>query len=104
MATTESLFFTPKEMARKLNVSPATVRRLAQSGQLVAKRVGGQWRFPKEQTLQWLQQHSSPRTDKPASPPTRSLLELEGLGAEIWEGVDAQEYVNELRKEWDHRP
>ncbi len=34
----------------------------------------------------------------------RSLLELEGLGAEIWEGVDAQEYVNELRKEWDHRP
>lgn len=35
---------------------------------------------------------------------TRSLLELEGLGAEIWGGVDAQEYVNELRKEWDHRP
>ncbi len=34
----------------------------------------------------------------------RSLLELEGLGAEIWEGVDAQEYINELRKEWDHRP
>ncbi len=30
----------------------------------------------------------------------RSLLELEGLGAEIWEGVDAQEYVNELRNEW----
>ena len=34
----------------------------------------------------------------------RSLLELEGLGADIWQGVDAQEYVNELRKEWDHRP
>ncbi len=34
----------------------------------------------------------------------RSLLELEGLGAELWEGVDAQEYVSELRKEWDHRP
>ena len=31
-------------------------------------------------------------------------MELHGLGAEIWEGVDAQEYVNELRKEWDHRP
>ena len=38
------------------------------------------------------------------APRQRSLLELEGLGAEIWEGVDAQEYVNELRKEWDHRP
>ena len=37
-------------------------------------------------------------------PRQRSLLELEGLGAGIWEGIDAQEYVNELRKEWDHRP
>ena len=26
-----------------------------------------------------------------------SLLELEGLGAEIWRGIDAQEYVNNLR-------
>jgi hypothetical protein len=33
-----------------------------------------------------------------------SLLELEGLGAELWHGVDAQEYVDELRREWDHRP
>jgi hypothetical protein len=33
---------------------------------------------------------------------TRSLTELEGVGAELWEGVDAQEYVNELRTEWDH--
>ena len=33
-----------------------------------------------------------------------SLLELEGLGAEIWEGIDAQEYVDELRNEWEHRP
>jgi hypothetical protein len=38
------------------------------------------------------------------APRQRSLLELEGLGAEIWQGIDAQEYVNELRKEWDHRP
>jgi hypothetical protein len=33
-----------------------------------------------------------------------SILELEGLGAEIWEGIDAQEYVNALRDEWKHRP
>ncbi|MGQ9631034.1 MAG: hypothetical protein ACUVXI_12105 [bacterium] len=38
------------------------------------------------------------------APRQRSLLELEGLGAEIWEGMDAQEYVNELRREWDERP
>ena len=33
-----------------------------------------------------------------------SLLELEGLGAELWHGMDAQEYIDELRREWDHRP
>lgn len=42
--------------------------------------------------------------DEAGEVPQHSLLELEGLGKEIWEGVDAQEYVNELRKEWDHRP
>lgn len=31
----------------------------------------------------------------------RSILELEGLGAEIWKGVDAQHYVDALRNEWD---
>jgi hypothetical protein len=34
--------------------------------------------------------------------PKRSIMELHGLGKEIWEGIDAQQYVNELRREWDH--
>jgi hypothetical protein len=34
----------------------------------------------------------------------RSLRELRGLGKAIWEGVDAQEYVSQLRREWDDRP
>ena len=33
--------------------------------------------------------------------PKRSILDLEGVGAEIWRGIDAQEYVNQLRDEWD---
>lgn len=32
------------------------------------------------------------------------ITELRGLGKEIWEGIDAQEYINKLRHEWDHRP
>lgn len=36
--------------------------------------------------------------------PSRSLLDLEGLGAELWGSVDAQDYVNRLREEWDSRP
>lgn len=34
----------------------------------------------------------------------RSILEFEGVGAEMWQGVDAQTYVNQLRNEWDDRP
>ena len=34
----------------------------------------------------------------------RNILELEGLGTDNPIGMDAQEYINELRKEWDHRP
>ena len=39
------------------------------------------------------------QTDK--SKDKRDLTELRGLGKEIWQGIDAQAYVNELRDEWD---
>lgn len=33
--------------------------------------------------------------------PTRSILELEGLGADIWKDVDVEEYINRERDSWD---
>jgi hypothetical protein len=36
--------------------------------------------------------------------PSRDLMDLHGLGKEIWQGIDAQTYVDHLRSEWDHRP
>ena len=43
--------------------------------------------------------------DVPEAPrQQRRLSELRGLGKEIWEGIDAQEYVDQLRGEWDERP
>jgi hypothetical protein len=33
--------------------------------------------------------------------PMRSILELRGLGKEIWQGIDAQEYVNRERDSWN---
>jgi hypothetical protein len=35
--------------------------------------------------------------------PLHSVRELRGLGKEIWQGLDAQEYVNQLRDEWDRQ-
>lgn len=36
-----------------------------------------------------------------APQPTRSIMELEGLGATIWRGIHAQDYVNRERAGWD---
>jgi hypothetical protein len=32
--------------------------------------------------------------------PPHSITELRGLGKEIWQGQDAQEYVNQERDSW----
>ena len=32
-----------------------------------------------------------------------SILELHGLGKEIWQGVAASDYVKKLRDEWEER-
>ena len=33
--------------------------------------------------------------------PGRSIMELQGLGKEIWRGIDAQEYVDRERTSWN---
>jgi hypothetical protein len=33
--------------------------------------------------------------------PKHSILELRGLGKEIWQGMDAQTYVNQERDAWN---
>ncbi len=53
------------------------------------------------QLIALISQHLVKNSPELETQKTRSLLELEGLGAEIWDGVDAQEYVNELRDEWE---
>ena len=31
----------------------------------------------------------------------RNLMELEGLGQDIWQGIDAREYVDRERQSWN---
>ena len=40
-------------------------------------------------------------TQAEVSPKRRSITELRGLGKEIWQGIDAQEYVKRERAAWD---
>ena len=38
---------------------------------------------------------------KAAGKTRRSIMELQGLGKEIWQNMDAQKYVDEERKSWN---
>lgn len=39
---------------------------------------------------------------RPTSEGRHEVTELRGLGKEIWEGQDAQEYVDQERDAWEH--
>jgi hypothetical protein len=41
---------------------------------------------------------SHPRDEQPSR---HSILELRGLGKEVWSGVDAEEYVQQERSSWN---
>jgi hypothetical protein len=36
-----------------------------------------------------------------AAQPLHSILEFEGMGKELWEGVDVKQYIEEERNSWD---
>ena len=60
--------------------------------------------LPDKEKLRLIAKVSSDLAESECKKPKRSIMELHGLGKEIWEGIDAQKYVNELRDEWEHRP
>ena len=47
-------FFTPNELARILKLHPFTVARLAREKKIPGFKVGGVWRFPKEEFAAWI--------------------------------------------------
>jgi len=62
--------------------------------------------LPEEDQLSFLilvAQNLAARVPKP-SRRQHSVLEFAGAGRHNPVGMDAQEYVRELRKEWEHRP
>lgn len=61
--------------------------------------------LPAEQRLQLLALIARELAEAaPAADERRhSILELHGLGKEIWKSVDAQDYVDGLRDEWHER-
>lgn len=60
--------------------------------------------LPDKEKLRLIAKVSNDLAETENEKPKRSIMELHGLGAEIWEGIDAQKYVDELRNEWENRP
>ncbi len=48
--------FTVKEVAVYLGVSEPTIYRLSQKGKIPGQRVGGQWRYLKEEIDRWMKE------------------------------------------------
>ena len=46
--------FTPNDLAKILNLHPFTVTRLAREGKIPAFKVGGVWRFRKDEFERWI--------------------------------------------------
>jgi hypothetical protein len=55
----------------------------------------------REEQLRLVRELEMRTVGQPSSAPKRSILEFRGLGKEIWEGIDAQEYVNRERASWN---
>jgi hypothetical protein len=59
--------------------------------------------LPVEQRKQLISLIVDSLTEPDADQQEHSILEIEGIGAGLWQGVNAQEYVDRLRSEWDER-
>ncbi len=55
---------TPNEVAKSLRLHPFTVARLAREGKLPAFKVGGVWRFRKDQLEQWIEERTETKVKR----------------------------------------
>ena len=53
-----------------------------------------------EEKLQLIE-HVAHELRQPQTGQVRHWREFRGLGKEIWQGVDVDKYINDLRDEWD---
>jgi hypothetical protein len=55
----------------------------------------------RDEQLRLIQELTAHASEGANSEPQHSIMELCGLGKEIWQGIDAQEYVNRERASWN---
>lgn len=64
--------------------------------QKIRRQAAREHRSLAQQVIHLLSQGISPRRRR-----KHSILELQGLGKEIWKGIDATEHIDRERNSWD---
>jgi hypothetical protein len=59
--------------------------------------------LPREQQVRLLDLLRNELENDSDNGQSHSILELHGLGKEIWQDVDPKDYVSKLRDEWEER-
>jgi hypothetical protein len=59
--------------------------------------------LPREEQVQLLDLLQTELDNGDDNGERHSILELHGLGTEIWQGIDPKDYVKKLRDEWEER-
>jgi hypothetical protein len=54
-----------------------------------------------EEKLRLIERVARDLQQQPQATPRLSWKDAQGLGKEIWEGVDVDQYIDALRDEWD---
>lgn len=62
---------TSNEIAQILKLHPFTVTRLAREGKLPGFKVGGSWRFRKDQFERWIEQETNGKARRKSRVPSR---------------------------------
>ena len=57
-------------------------------------------RLGPEEQLRLLEDLAALLRREPAPPTHHDITELRGMGKEAWDGIDAQDYVNQERASW----
>ena len=58
-------------------------------------------KLSQEEKLQLIEHVARDLQRQPQTTPRLSWKDARGLGKEIWEGVDVDRYIDELRNEWE---
>jgi excisionase family DNA binding protein len=68
-------FFTTSELAEKLKMNVQVITRKVQAGEIIAYKIGKDWRIPEQSVHEWLEQRSN-RNGKPVTKSGRRNVRL----------------------------